>query len=329
MNLDLIQIDGCILEIVLKGDYFGAKKNKVATVRIATNPSRTLLLRRTDFKEDFWNSIDTVLSGRLTGNESYYYRYGFEVLSPFLCAFSVWLHDNAKKKGVKKLFFLARDGFLLQKVYVRMMGRDALPNVYLYVSRRALRIPVLYTCEKLEDFISFIPRNKYLSRKELFDLFGLEEEDKNAWIDAGFDIDENVFTNTIVNNEKFERFYKKIEGRCKQKSKEAYSAYIEYLKINNFVGNVGIVDIGWAGTIQRCINRIIPSMEEKVNISAFYVGLTEEAERTLEGKGYIPSSLKPQVATAGLFEYPFLAQEGSLKKIAYIYEKNIANSGRI
>ncbi len=299
----------------LRGDYIGAKKNNIEAIRIATNPSRTLLIKQK--KPEVWAEIDTILSGHLNGDESYFYRFGFEILSPFLCSFCFWLHKKAKEKNIEKLFFLARDGYLLQEVYKSLYEGEALPNAYLYVSRRALRLPILYTCDGLEDFASLFPKNKYLSMTEVFELFGLDDE-VEAWLKAGFKEKEHYFSNTLINDEKFRHFYNDIEEKYRQKSKKAFNDYICYLKENDFTGNIGIVDIGWAGTIQRCLNKIIPQMDNDIKLSAFYVGLTRDAESSIEGVGYIPSHYKPQVATAGLFEYPFLKQEGSLKKIEKI-----------
>lgn len=302
----------------IRGDFIGAKKNKLSVVRIARNPSRTMLIRKKSFESRYWQNINNILSGHLVGNESIYYRYGFEIMSPFLCSFSIWLNNKARERGIQKLFFLARDGYLLQKVYAEVIGNNAIPNYYLYVSRRALRIPVLSTCRTFDDFFSFIPQNKYLSRMEIFDLLGLTDEEISDWIMAGFADDEQVYTNKLLENDKFVKFYNTIERKCKHTSKSLLSIYTAYLIESGFYGNVGIVDIGWAGTIQKCLNRIVCSTNRDVQLSGFYVGLTEEAENTIDGIGYIPSYYRPQVATAGLFEYPFLAHEGSLKKMDII-----------
>ncbi|MBO6206141.1 MAG: HAD-IA family hydrolase [Lachnospiraceae bacterium] len=304
----------------IKGDYLGAKKNSIKAIHISTNPSRTKFLR--GFKKDvFWKKVDRAFSGYLTGTESDYYRYGFEVLAPLLYGFSVWLQNKASERNIKKLYFLARDGYLLQKAFEIVYENSTINSKYLYVSRRALRIPIFYTCKDLKEFISFIPKNKYLSRKEIFDLLGLDDSNITTWQEAGFTDTDLVFTNALLDNRNFNRFYQLIEHESKERARGSFTVFIDYLKENGFNGKVGIVDIGWAGTIQRCMNRLIDAMEEDVEVNGFYVGLTKEAESDLNGIGFISSKYMPQVATAGLFEYPFLAHEGSLKKMTRINGK--------
>lgn len=298
-----------------KGDYLGARKNKISAIKIATNPSRTCYIKAVVKKFKLWRKIDSIFSGHMKGTESLYYKYGMEVLAPLLYVYSVWLHRESEKKQLRKLFFLARDGYLLQKVYQIIHKDKAIPNEYLYVSRRALRIPAFYTCNELAEYITFIPKNKFLSRDEVFDIFGLDSDDNYLWKEAGYDEDDLIFTNSIIEDNRFNVFYKKIESKSKVVAKESYEMFVDYLKNNDFWGNVGIVDVGWAGTIQKCLSRITDTMNEKINIFGFYVGLTKDAESSINGKGFIPAFYQPQVATAGLFEYPFLAHEGSLKRL--------------
>ena len=311
----------------VKGDYFGARNNKIHAIRIATSPSRTKLIKNIAKESLYWGRINKILSGHLTGKESLYYCYGTEALSPFIYGFCVWLHNKAKELNIAKLFFLARDGYLLQLAYNEIYGIDAISNEYLYVSRRALRIPVLYTCKCIEEFFSLIPKNKYLSRQELYDLFGLDDEFLQLWEMSGFKADELIFTNSLPSNSKFKVFYSKIENICRKNAKNAFMTFVEYLNEKTFNGDIAIVDIGWAGTIQKCLNKIIENSKIEANIYGLYVGLTEGAESELNAQGYIPSQLKPQVATAGLFEYPFLAPEGSLRKIDYKGNKIYIDTG--
>ncbi len=322
----------------LKGDYLGPKRNGISAIRIASNPSRTQYIKKIRKTSLVWNSLEELLSGHLIGNETSYYRYGLEALSPLISGFCIWLHNKAINERIDTLFFLSRDGFLLQKAYKELYGSKAIKNSYLYISRRALRLPVFYMCESLREFISYIPQNKFFTKNEIFDLFGLNSTSMDLlWEKSGFSEDELLLSNTLIDNSKFLRFYSQIERECKKKSKEYIEILIEYLKENGFEGNIGIVDIGWNGTIQKSLSRIIGFMGKNINLRGYYVGLTEESERELKGHGFIPSHYKPQVATAGLFEYPFLAQEGSVEIIKrvndsvvpqlylYEYENDIDN----
>lgn len=294
----------------LRGDFIYAKKNKLSAIRIATSPIRTKYIKKSfSMKHIVWRDINTVLSGHLYGNESLFYLYGIEVLSPLLLGFSNWLNNELTKKGIKKVFFLARDGFLLQKSFFELFPENSLEIKYLYVSRKALRRPALYLVDCFSDFISFIPTNRFLSKEDMYDLFNLTDKEISFWNKAGFKDEEILFTSNLIENKKLNHFYELIKNS--PLTKKSYEDYLQYLSLNDFSGNVGIVDIGWAGTIQKSLQKICSN----ASIHGFYVGLTKLAEKNIKGIGYIPSKYNPQIATAGLFEYPFLADEGSLKNI--------------
>lgn len=65
---------------------------------------------------------------------------GYAVFGPILFYFMAWLLQNPALKQLKKLFFLAREGFFLQKLYAGLQDSTQLKDlpeaVYLYVSRR-------------------------------------------------------------------------------------------------------------------------------------------------------------------------------------------------
>lgn len=294
----------------LKGDYINAKKNKIQSIRIATNPIRTKFIKTSFYKKnDIWYEIKNILSGHLIGNESLYYLFGLEVLSPLLIGFSLWLHNEIIKKRTEKVYFLARDGFLLQKAFLEIFQENNLKYEYLYVSRKALRRPVLYIIKNYSEFINYIPSNKFFSKNNFYKLFNLTENEFSYWSEAGFDKDEIIYTNNLLKNKKMKLFFKLIKNS--PLTKKSYDDYKMYLKRKLFFGNVCIIDIGWAGTIQKSLEKIC----HEASINGYYVGLTKVAEQTIDGLGYISSKLNPQIATAGLFEYPFLANEGSLKSV--------------
>lgn len=294
----------------LKGDFLKARSNHISSIRIATCPIRTKFINKLKDKYSFWSSYKTVVSGHIKNVDSDFYKYGIEALAPLLYGFSLWLNEYVQKNQISKLYFLARDGFLLEKVFSEVFDCASLSCRYLYVSRRALRLPILYLTDTYKDFVSIIPKNKILTKDEFFDLFNLQVSDKSYWKIAGFSKDEKIFTSNLLENSKLRILFNMLKQS--QEGKSSYDSFAEYLKINDFAGKVAIVDIGWAGTIQKCLEKIC---SKNAKIFGLYLGLTSDAEKTLNGAGFIPSNFKPQIATSGLFEYPFLAKEGSLKNI--------------
>ena len=65
------------------------------------------------------------------------------VLGPALGSFTQWLLANAMARGVRRLYFLARDGYLMRQAGEILCQTLGLPVDcrYLYCSRYALRLP--------------------------------------------------------------------------------------------------------------------------------------------------------------------------------------------
>lgn len=64
-----------------------------------------------------------------------YYEYGFIYGGLYILGFCNWIYRKAKREGVNKVLFLARDGDIYQRVF-NIMFSD-MPNEYLYWSRIA------------------------------------------------------------------------------------------------------------------------------------------------------------------------------------------------
>lgn len=68
------------------------------------------------------------------------------VAAPFLAAYLLWIAKHARKKNIKRLYFLARDGEILNemaKVIFPKLGLE-IEARYLFVSRRAVNLSALY-----------------------------------------------------------------------------------------------------------------------------------------------------------------------------------------
>jgi len=70
-------------------------------------------------------------------------RLASDVVGPILLAFVAWVLDDARKRGVERLYFAARDGQIFFKIATRLR-RDGDPECrYLYGSRQAWLLPAV------------------------------------------------------------------------------------------------------------------------------------------------------------------------------------------
>lgn len=88
---------------------------------------------------------------RFSGAEAY----GFSVLGPLAVAYCQWLYAQAQQHPGARLFFLARDMYLMRQVYALLYPGEA--TAYLQVSRRSL-CPLLLAQKQWDLLLTALPR---------------------------------------------------------------------------------------------------------------------------------------------------------------------------
>lgn len=259
-----------------------------------------------------WSRLANVMKSLTKRSWNTYFRYGFEVIGPLLFGFSRWLHKSAMNQGIEHLYFLSRDGYLLMSAYKEVYPNDIVPASYLYVSRKTVREAQLWLKSDLCDVSKLFPENIFLEYDEFCRYFNIDgAESAQAREECGLSDKMRFLPKDLLKDFRLRNFYEKIKPRIIEESKKVYEKIIQYLHQNQFSGKVGIVDIGWAGTIQDCLETIA-SYDTNTEIIGFYLGLTHKAAGIKNRFSFISDNEEPQEFDAGFVEYPFLAPEGSL-----------------
>ena len=204
----------------------------------------------------------------------------FSHMGQALLDYVCWILHEAQKKGISRLYFLARDGYLLYKIADRICKKASVPIEckYLYCSRMALRLPsyhligdeaydvLLLGCYHPTPHSLLARLNLDLSqRKAIYNALGCPDlqEDRE-----------------LTNNE-FLYFTEQLrkcpyyQMNMQQKSKEAYPSTIGYLKQEGLLdqSQIAIVDSGWSGSIQRSLRQLLESAGFHGSMVGFYFGI--------------------------------------------------------
>ncbi len=187
------------------------------------------------------------------------------------------LYKELIRNDIKRVLFCSREGQLLKVLFdtyqLKIRGRISIASEYFYVSRKATLLPSLSEFEK-ENFSTLFRDTNILTVKDFLDNLGFSLEEiesicisTKCSIDATISIDEsnNVYKKLKQN----ENFLKKYD----EKRIEQSSLFHEYLKsigVNLSGEKIVIVDIGWKGTIQDCIQASIP---RNCSVEGYYLGL--------------------------------------------------------
>lgn len=191
-----------------------------------------------------------------------------------ICSFISYTLQSARSKGIKRLYFLARDGYIMLNAAKIIAERHSIDIElrYLYCSRIALRNAALSDLGEeayrylLEGGFSLTPRI-ILGRLRLN-----REERRRVYNDIAFTDDENTemgktaaadFCGRLRKSSVYNSFIKSVSEKCK----EAATAYLEQEGLLSDTP-CGIVDSGWTGSMQRML-RVLTGRRQ----TGFYFGM--------------------------------------------------------
>lgn len=212
------------------------------------------------------------------------WRLGYYGFGMFLLGYAKWIMEQAIRDKMDRLYFLSRDGLIMKKAYDLLAKHypDAPESHYLLCSRRAVNLAKIKDDSGIIDLLNVDYAQTSLSHL-LNARFGLKDSDVDTGLlkQHGLTIDSRV-------NAKHRVVLKEILLAHKDKifavAKRERENYLEYLENENFLGdgNIAIVDIGYAGTMQESLYELT---DHRKPIQGYYLMTFRQALQRVEKKG--------------------------------------------
>lgn len=268
-----------------------------------------------------YNSLNSFIENHIDINEDYFWKFGYETLGPLLYSYTKWLKESFTKENYKKVFFLARDGYIMQKAF-ELINDTSISHEYMYASRRALIVPTLWMYDSLEDMLSSMFLGSRISVNALVKRLGLNPKEKEELLKQNnLELDMKLEVLEISKNQDFIKFYETVKEEIKENSQKEYNNLLKYYNEIDFSGKVAIVDIGWFGNMQNALNNIIQKANMKVDLTGYYVGIVPESKNQEKNKmhGFLFEKNKNEDLFLkkkyfnSIFEMIFLSTHGSVK----------------
>ncbi|AHV99273.1 HAD family hydrolase [Paenibacillus sabinae] len=280
------------------------------------------------------NSIETnILKGLINnklfssrkGEASYdfWYYFGYENVGLIYLSFIQWLYANLKQNDIEAVFFLSRDGFIMKKVFELMGMNQEFSSKYLYASRRALNFASIKAID--EDSLNFlVSGTSRLKVKEFLQRIGLNEfEYRERITKVGFPNEDHI-VDSGEDYAKLRDLYASLSEVIADKATKERELLIEYLRQEEFFDykKIAIVDIGWHGSMQFSLEKMIEDVPDKPEIFGYYFGTYEQAQRYIDQglklQGYLCDLGQPDEyyktikLCVEVFEFIFGAPHGSV-----------------
>lgn len=211
------------------------------------------------------------------------------VLAPALDSYVLWVLREAIVAGKKRLYFLARDGYMFYQAAQIYCQRFQLPLEcrYLCCSRYSLRIPMFHL--NMEDAMDYICRGGIaVTMKKILNRAGLTAEEQEQVLSG---IKMAAKQEDIIPYAKLAEIRKRLEQSelfqqlVLQHSKEAFPVTAEYLRQEGLLDDIpfAIADSGWVGSMQKVLNQLLShirgaSKGTKNRLEGYYWGLYELPE---------------------------------------------------
>lgn len=206
------------------------------------------------------------------------------VIAPILFSFIYWCLVEAKKKGIKRLYFVARDGQIMHKiaqVICLNWGYD-IDCRYLYGSRQAWHAPSIMEIGETE-FSWIFDSTTFLSVHSVCERVNLTPEQiENVLIRFGFP---QAKWNLNLNREERKQLKQAFHDpqvielilSTAADYREKAIGYFRQEKLGNDLP-FAIVDIGWVGRAQRSFSQLLKSagLYPESGIHGFYFALEKE-----------------------------------------------------
>lgn len=287
-----------------------------------------------ELEKSIYQAIVTnkIFSARsLENSENFWYNFGYKNAGIFFKGFIIWLRKKIEKRNVEKVLFLARDGYIMEKVWTAVNLKEyGISASLIHASRRLFFIPSITEIndQTLNLLMGTYPAHIVLSVKQFVERAGL---DINRYISRvkkfGF-VDENsqVCTyNDYLNMKKFLLSIKNDILMNAKKEREILFQYFDSLKIKEF-RCIAIVDVGWHASSQNNLIKLLNMYSPKTTIEGYYVGLWSKANDVYKVsqnmEAYLMNFGKPNyiahtLETGGveIIEFLFSAPYGSVIKL--------------
>ena len=190
----------------------------------------------------------------------YWDKFGVKNVSTIYFGFTKWLYDLTK--DLDNLFFIARDGYIIEKIYNLFNVDGHVKTNYLYCSRKSMLVPSLYSLATV-DMVTLLS-NMYVpdvtsTLKDFLVRCEVNLEDLNLDILHLFEFQSFDDELTVDNFYCAKKMLVFLNSNIKKNLKKKYDLALEYLQQEGCCDYslVNVMDIGWAGSIQSSIQRLL------------------------------------------------------------------------
>ena len=189
----------------------------------------------------------------------YWERFGYRYGGPIAHSFATWIAQQVEALGIDRVFFMARDGHLVQTVFERLYPEIA--TRYMYASRRCFLLAALreVDAEFLEHVASpglLIGHMEPWCYRDFVEQLGLDLPRFALAYCAAFPQQDAAVT-TPEQLDAVRTFFRTHAPELLQAGHDERESLLAYFgEIGLLEGRAGLVDFGWKGSLFKTVRRV-------------------------------------------------------------------------
>ena len=199
-------------------------------------------------------------------------------IAPFVCAYAMWVLDQARARGTRTLFFMARDMQIVHEVATALASASSseIECRYIHASRASWQ-PAAFSLDARFDTFWLTDQLKSndprAALRRLFDDEEIHAFDKSGLL-SGFGAPDTASSvSRLFDSEVFRR-------AAVSQATRRRDLLLNYLTQQGFSpdSRCALVDAGWRGTLQKCLSRAYGAAGGDPSIEGYYIGLRHRME---------------------------------------------------
>lgn len=209
---------------------------------------------------------------------NFFFRYGRDVLGPAFSVFVQGLQERLRQQEkdgnpVEKLLFVARDGFLFERMYRELDAAEQLPSEYVYLSRKVITAAAVADGLTHEQAVVAFYNPKQRGLESVCKVYGLPEDELRPLAQAHGFID---FAEPIHDwqDERLWNFLRdrEVQGIIRWAGQKHRFQLQHYLEQVGFFAHkrIALVDIGWNGTVQKFLKQAFGERNDFPALHGYY-----------------------------------------------------------
>ena len=295
---------------------------------VGMNKKTTKFIRKYAHQNDglFLDDLYGFIEKTENPEEGDYYKFGYETFGIILYGFCVWMINDMRREGIKRILFFSRDGHVIKRAFELFPESKEFDYEYIYVSRRSLRVPQLFM-EGIDKKQSIVP-TRYITVEDLLYSIGLDaneylEEINKVGLDPG-----QVIKGNDVDKGNIKELIDLLWPDVIENSQKEYIAAKQYIDQLRLRDSVSVVDIGWRGSMQFFLQRMIDNLGGDAALHGYYMTLSSDMLKDQIMRGFLGNVDNKSGGCdllrgyIGLIELMFSYEDGSAEK--YIINGNEA-----